>query len=66
MSPNKCYYDFFLAGRSFEETFILSTMKLVLIGMSFFEKYSVTVDLKNHLVHPPDISMQIRRKSNND
>ena len=41
-------------------------MGMVLMGMSFFENYSVTLDVKNHLVHLPDISMQVRKKSNNN
>ena len=56
---------FFLAGRSFEETFInLPTMGMVLIRMSFFENYSVTNDVKNQLIHLPDFSVQKRKKSN--
>ena len=47
---------FFLAGSRFEATFILmSTLGPVLIGMSFFVNYSVTIDVKNHSVHLPDI-----------
>ena len=30
------------------------------MGMSFFRKYSVTLDLKNNLVHRPDLSLQFR------
>ena len=57
---------FFLAGRVFEEVFLnLLTMGAVLIGMSFFEKYSLTLDANNHLFHVPDVSIQVRRKSNN-
>ena len=34
--------------------------------MSFFEKYAVTFDAKNHLLHLPDISMQLRKKFTNN
>ena len=55
---------FFLARRSFEETLlILPTMGVVLIGMTFYEFHLVTIDVKNRLVHLPDISAQVRRKS---
>ena len=38
---------FFSAGRCFEKTFIsLPTLGMVLIVMSFFEKYLVTIDVK--------------------
>ena len=41
---------FYVAGKVYEETFlILPTMGTILIGMSFFEKYSVNLDIKNHL-----------------
>ena len=41
-------------------------MGTVLIGMSFFEKYSVTLDIKNHLVHFPNhmMSVQVRQQTN--
>ena len=40
---------FFIGGKVFEETFmVLPTMGNVLIGMSFFRKYSVTLDLANN------------------
>ena len=56
--------QFFLAESSFEETLpILPTMGIVLLGMTFFEIYLVTIDVKNHLVHLPDISTQVHRKS---
>ena len=59
---------FYVAGKVFEETFlILPTMGTFLIGMSFFEKYSVNLDIKNHLVHFPNhmMSMQVRQPKNN-
>ena len=59
---------FYVAGKVFEETFlILPTMGTILIGMSFLEKYSVNLDIKNHLVHFPDhmMSMQVRQQKNN-
>ena len=59
---------FYVAGKVFEETFlILPTMGTILIGMSFFEKYSVNLDIKNHLVHFPNhmMSMQVRQQKNN-
>ena len=54
---------FFIAGKVFEEVFlVLPTMGTILIGMTFFEKYSVNLDMKNHLVHFPNhmMSMQVR------
>ena len=59
---------FYLAGKVFEETFlILPTMGTILIGMSFFEKHSGYLDIKNHLVHFPNhmMSMQVRQQKNN-
>ena len=59
---------FYVAGKVFEETFlILPTMGTILIGMSFFEKYSVNLDIKNNLVHFPNrmMSMQVREQKNN-
>ena len=58
---------FFIAGKVFEEVFlVLPTMGTILIGMSFFEKYSVNLDIKNHLVHFPNhmMSMQVRQQIN--
>ena len=52
---------FFIGGKIFEETFmVLPTMGNVLIGMSFFKKYSVTLDLANNIVKFPDITLQLR------
>ena len=52
---------FFIGGKIFEETFmILPTMGNILIGMSFFKKYSVTLDLANNIVRFPDITLQLR------
>ena len=59
---------FHIAGKVFEEKFlILPTMGTILIGMSIFEKYSVNLDIKNHLVHLPNhmMSMQVRQQENN-
>ena len=56
---------FFIAGKVFEEVFlVLPTMGTIL--MSFFEKYSVNLDIKNHLVHFPIhmMSMQVRQQTN--
>ena len=54
---------FFIAGKIFEETFmILPTMGNILIGMSFFKKYSVVLDTANHIVKFPDITLQLRNK----
>ena len=39
---------------------VLPTMGNILIRMSFFRRYSLTLDLKNNLVHRPDLSLQIR------
>ena len=58
---------FDVAGKVFEETFlILPTMGTIFIGMVFFEKYSVNLDIKNHLVHFPNhmMSMQVRQQKN--
>ena len=58
---------FLIAGNVFEEVFsVLPTMVTILIGMSFFEKYSVNFDIKNHLVHFPNhiMSMQVRQQTN--
>ena len=42
---------FFIGGKVFEETFmILPTMGNILIGMSFFKKFSVTLDLANNIL----------------
>ena len=60
---------FYVAGKVFEETFlILPTMGTILIGMSFFEKYSVNLDIKNHVVHFANhmMSMQVRQQKNNE
>ena len=52
---------FFIGGKVFEETFmILSTMGNILIGMSFFKKYSVTPDLANNVVKFLDITLQLK------
>ena len=58
---------FYIAGKVFEETFlVLPTRGTILIGMSFFEKYSVNLDIKNHLVHFPNhmMSMQVKQQQN--
>ena len=34
----------------------------VIIAMSFLTKYSVSVDVKNHTIHFPDISLQLKQK----
>ena len=39
---------------------VLPTMGIILIGMSFFKKYSVTSDLANNIVNFPDITLQLR------
>ena len=52
---------FFIGGKIFEETFmVLPTMGNILIGMSFFKKYSVTLNLANNIVKFPDITLQLR------
>ena len=49
---------FFIGGKISEETFmILPTMGNILIGMSFFKMYSVTLDLANNVVKFPDITL---------
>ena len=53
---------FFIGGKVFEETFmILPTMDKILIGMSFFKNYSVTLDLANNIVRFPEITIQLKR-----
>ena len=41
-------------------------MGTIPIGLSFFEKYTVNLDIKNHLVQFPNhmISMQVRQQTN--
>ena len=39
---------------------ILPTMGNILIGMSFFKKYSVTLDLANNIVRFPEITLQLK------
>ena len=57
---------FFIGGKIFEETFmVLPTMGNILIGMSFFKKYSVTLDLANNIVKFPDITLQLRSVNGN-
>ena len=52
---------FFIGGKIFEETFmILPTMGNILIGMSVFKKYSVTLDLANNIVECPDNTLQLK------
>ena len=57
---------FFIAGNVFEEVFlVLPTMGTILIGISFFEKQSVNLDIKNHLVNFPThmMSMHVRQQT---
>ena len=55
---------FFIEGKIFEETFmVLPTMGNILIGMSFFKKYSVTLDLANNIVKFPDITLQFQKQT---
>ena len=52
---------FFIGGKVFEETFmILPTMGNILIGMSFFKKNSVTLDLANNVVEVPYNTLQLK------
>ena len=52
---------FFIGGKIFEETFmILSTMGNILIGLSFFKKDSVTLDLAKNIVRFPEITLQLK------
>ena len=52
---------FFIVGRLFDETFmILPTMGNILIGMSFFKKYSVTLDLANNIVRFSEFTLQLK------
>ena len=55
------FLRFFIGVKVFEETFmILPRMGNILIGMSFFKKYSVTLDLANNIVRFPEITLQLR------
>ena len=51
---------FFIGGKSLETFMILPTMGNILIGMSFFKKYSVTLDLANNIVRFPEITLQLK------
>ena len=52
---------FLLAGKFFDETFIVSpTVGKILISMCFFKEYSVTIDLTNNLVRFSDLSLQLK------
>ena len=52
---------FFIVGKVFGETFMfIPKMGNVIIGMSFFKKYSVTLDLANNIVKMLDITLHIR------
>ena len=51
----------FIGGKIFEETFmILPTMVNILIGMTFFKKYSFTLDLANNIVRFLEIILQLK------
>ena len=57
---------FSLARRSVEDTFCMPPTKgTIMLRTSFFELHSVTLDLKNHFLHLPGISMQLRKISTN-
>ena len=46
---------------NFEKTYnVLPTMGNILVGMSFFRKHSLRLDLKNNFVHFPDLSKQLK------
>ena len=52
---------FFIGGIIFEETFmVLPTIGNILIGMSFFKKYSFALDLANNIVKFPDTTLQLQ------
>ena len=52
---------FFIGRKIFEETFmILLTMGNILIGMSFFKNYSVTLDLADNIVRFPEITLPLK------
>ena len=40
---------------------ILPTMGNILIGLSFFKQYSVTLHIQNHQIHFPDLSLQLHK-----
>ena len=52
---------FFIGGNILEKRFmILPTMGNILIGMSFFKKHSVTMDLANNIVSFPEITLLLK------
>ena len=57
---------FDIAGTSYEETFIiLPQMSTILIGMTFFTNYEVMIDIVNYLIHLPEMSLQLKQKTEN-
>ena len=46
-----------------KKPYLISQQWVILLGTSLFENYSATIDIKSHLVHLPNISMQVRKKS---
>ena len=53
---------FFIGRNVFEETFtILPTMGNFQLGMSFFKKYSVNLDLAKNLVRFPETTLQLKQ-----
>ena len=52
---------FFCADKNFEAAFlVLSTKGNIFNGMPFFKEYSVTLDLKNNLVHFLEFSLKLK------
>ena len=52
---------FFIGGKIFEELFmVLPTMGNLLLGMSIFKKYSITLNLANNIVNFMNITLQLR------
>ena len=49
------------AGKISEKPFmVLTTMGNIFNGMIFLRKYSVTIDINDHLLHFPDLSLQFK------
>ena len=49
-----------------EEAFmILTTMGHILLGMTFLRKHRMTLDISKHLVHFPDLSLQLKHSNEN-
>ena len=65
---NQVQLRFSIEDKEFEETFlILPTMRTILIGMSIFKQYSVTLEIRKQVIHFPERPLQLRNgKYNGD